>query len=141
MGANMGIGNLGLPGLVFVRQYRFLISGEHLGDDFNFSVHIDYVKKIIKIAAYEVIDDGVIPIHEWADGMEAGKYLDETLLLVTLDGCGKELYRRRFWGLDITGRENAFNYSSSDVTTHEVTLRYEGCEKEATQDRTCVVVQ
>ena len=67
--------------------------------------------------------------------MESGKYQDEELYLTTYDGSGKEIYSRVFKGLKITNRENDFNYSSSDVSCHLVSLSYETCETYETTNR------
>lgn len=97
-------------------------------------MEIDWTAKSILISAYEYILDGLITIHEWADAMEAGKYPDETLTLITLDGCGKELYRRVFKGLRIKQRKNTFNYDTSDVSTHDIILTYDELEKQPAQE-------
>jgi hypothetical protein len=128
---NMGIGEIGDPNLVFVRQFRFMIWGEHLSEAYNYSVHINWSKKQIRLATYEVFLDGSIPIHDWADAMESGKYPKESLTFITLDGCGVELYRKVFTGLEIVERENKFDYSKSEVTMHEILLTYADCKNKA----------
>ena len=126
---DMGLGELANPNLIFVRQFRFLISSEHLSDSYNFAVHINWTEKVLTLDAYEVIVGGSVPIHNWADAMERGDYPDESLGFVTLDGCGNELYRYKFSDLKITGRENYFIYEKSDVSMHKVTLSFGKSEK------------
>lgn len=126
----MGLGELGGPDMRFVRKFRFLISGDHLSNLFIFSAHISWIGKKIQLTVYEAYKDGNgIEIHNWADAMEENKYPDESMILTTLDGCGMEIYKRKFSGLKILERENNFDYSDSDISTHIVTLSYEKYEK------------
>src|ERR1700678_461789 len=97
----------------FVRQFRFLLSGEHLDDAYTKSMKVNYIKKTIKLKAYEISvpqkEGGTcVPVIRWADAIQAGQHPNETLLLVTLDGCGDEIYRRRFSGLKIVNRKHEF---------------------------------
>ncbi len=125
----MGLGNLGKTDLIFARQFRFIIGSEHLSEHYNLSVHIDWIKKNIILDVYEVVEDGKVPIHDWADAMERGDYHDESLNLVVFDGCGAELYGYKFHDLKITGRENYFSYESSNISLHKVTLSFGKSEK------------
>lgn len=129
---NMGIGELGEPGLVFIRQFRFLIDSQHLSSAFNHSVHIDWSNKMIRLTVYEVFKDGVIPVHQWADAMEKGEYPNESFNLMTLDGCGNEIYKKRFTGLTIRNRSNEFSYEKSDVSFHTMLISYDECHDEPT---------
>lgn len=120
----MGIGKLGDPQITFLRKFRFTLSGEHLDEDFNHSVTVDWLRQTIKLLAYEVYIDGKIPIWEWADAMQQRKHPDESLTLTAYNGMGTSIYRKKLEGLELIGRENKFDYSSSDAVFHEVTLQY-----------------
>ena len=134
MTKNMGLGVLGERGLSFVRKFRYTLSGNHLSEWFNKESWIDYKKKIISLVAYEAIKDRKIEIHDWADAMEKGEYPDETLVLTTYNGCGKELYKKRFSELKIEGRKSDFDYSSSDVACTILEISYKECVNEAVTD-------
>lgn len=134
MSHSMGLGKLAKPEIVFVRKFRFILGSVNFDPHCIYSLEIDWTAKSILISAYEYILDGLIPIHEWADAMEAGNYPEETLTLITVDGCGLELYRRVFKGLKIQRRKNTFNYNTSDVSTHDIILTYDEMEKQAVQE-------
>ena len=122
----MGLGELGSPTNTFVREFRFLFSFDHMGPEFNHSITFDRVKKEIKFKNYEIYrSDGRILIQDWVDSMINGAFPDETMFLSTFDGCGKELYRKRFTGLKVKACVNSFNCSSSECAMPEVCLSYE----------------
>jgi hypothetical protein len=126
---NMGLGKLGNPDLTFVRKFRWTLKGKYLNEWYNKSVNLDYSIKLLTFSTYEVYEkDGKIAIHEWADRMESGEYQDEELLFVTYDGCGNELYARKFTGLKVTNRNNHFDYADSDASMHRVVVTYDQCE-------------
>lgn len=129
MPRNMGIGKLGESHLVFVRKFRWTLKGKYLTEWYNKSVNIDYSVKFLTLSTYEIYDkNGAVAIHEWADRMESGEYQDEELLFITYDGCGNELYARKFTGLKVTNRSNHFDYTDSDVSMHRVVITFEKCE-------------
>lgn len=130
----MDLGKLANPEMVFVRNFRFIISGENLDNYFVHSVDIDLYNNQLMIRIYEVWDNGVVSAHKWADAMQKREYPDEKLTLVALDGCGTELYKRVFTGLQVNGRKNSFNYDSSDVSFTEVSLHYNECEYSQSKD-------
>lgn len=129
MTQQMGIGPLGNPEIIFVRKFRFILEGKYLQGQWNKAVDVQWTNHTIIIRAYEVIVDGIVPIHEWADAMEKGKYLDEELTLTTYSGVGEPLYCYKFTNPHIFNRENNYDYSVSDECNHEVHLSYETCEK------------
>lgn len=124
----MGMGKLARPEMVFVRKFRFILSSENLDNWFVHSLDLDLYNNQLTIRFYEIWDNGVIHAHKWADAMQKREYPDEKLTLLALDGCGTELYKRVFSGLQINGRKNSFNYDSSDVSYTEVSLHYDKCE-------------
>ena len=128
MSQQMGIGELGNPSTVFVREFRFIIKGKYLSESFNKSVSFDYTGKRIFLQIYEVCKEGEIHAHTWADGVENGQYQDEELQLITFDGSGEELYSKKFYNLKVVHRRTRFDYSSNEVGTHEVILSYEKYE-------------
>jgi hypothetical protein len=121
----MGIGKIGRPNLTFVRQFRFLLEGDHLENWFHHSLNVLWHKNTIQLWSYEVLDNGIIPIHEWVKDMQNNKYPDESLTLITLDGMGNEIYRKKFHNLKIHHQENRFNYEKNDVVTYYMEIHYE----------------
>lgn len=129
MAQNMGIGKLGNPHLIFVRKFRFTLKGKYLEESYNTDVEINYSKKTISFATYEVFVNNEIPIHVWADSIESQQHEDEELILTTFNGIGESLYAKKFTGLKITDRSNKFDYSDNDVSKYHIILTYENCEK------------
>lgn len=132
---NMGLGSLGRPDIIFLRKFRFTLEGEHLKEDYNYSVRVDWFRQIIKFSAYEVFtpEEG-IHIWNWADAMQKGEFPKETLTLKAYDGCGAVLFAKKFSGLEIISRENNFDYSSSEAVMHELTLQYQAVTNLKTGD-------
>jgi hypothetical protein len=122
---NMGLGELGSCKNIFVREFRFLFSFDHMGADFNHSITFDRVKKEIKFKNYEISRDGVVLIQNWIDAMLNNEFPDETMVLSTYDGCGNELYRKKFSGLKVQAVVSSFNCSTSECAMPEVCLSYE----------------
>jgi hypothetical protein len=139
---DMGLGELGSHKNTFVREFRFLFWFDHMGPEFNHSITFDRVNKEIKFKNYEISRDGKVLIQDWIDAMVNGAFSDETMILATYDGCGKELYRKRFTGLKVKSCISAFNCSSSECAMPEVCLSYKtyrdvpaGGEKYRTQPK------
>lgn len=122
---DMGLGELGSAKNTFVREFRFLFWFDHMGPEFNHSVTFDRVKREIKFKNYEICRDGKVLIQDWIDAMINGAFLNETMTLATYDGCGQELYRKKFTGLKIKACVSAFNCESSECAMPEVCLSYE----------------
>jgi hypothetical protein len=122
---NMGIGELGSSTITFVREFRFLFWFDHMGPEFNHSVNFDRIKKEIKFKNYEIYRDDKVLLQDWLDAMVNGAFRSETMTLATYDGCGKELYRKRFTGLKVKGCVSSFNSGSSECSLPEVCLTYE----------------
>jgi len=137
---NMGLGELGSAKNTFVREFRFLFWFDHMGSEFNHSINFDRVKKEIKFKNYEIYRDGKVLLQDWLDAMVNGAFRSETMTLATYDGCGVELYRKRFTGLKVKGCVSTFNCASSECSMPEICLSYEtyedvpvGSEKHPTQ--------
>lgn len=125
---NMGLGELGSVDITFVREFRFLFWFDHMGPEFNHSITFDRVKKEIKFKSYEIYKDGKVLIQDWLDAMVNGAFRSETMTLATFDGCGNELYRKKFTGLKVKGCTSSFNCSSSECSLPEVCLSYDTYE-------------
>lgn len=137
---NMGLGELGNNKNIFVREFRFLFWFDHMGPEFNHSIVFDRVNKEIKFKNYEIWRDGKVLIQDWIDAMANGAFPNETMTLATYDGCGKELYRKKFTGLKVKSCISSFNCSSVECAMPEVCLSYKtyrdvsvGGEKHRTQ--------
>jgi len=126
----MGMGDLGKPEMVFVRKFRWTLKGKYLSEMFNKSVGINYYHKHLTIGIIEVYEKGgsdKTHAHAWAELLESGE-CDEELVFTTFDGCGKELYAKKFSGLKIKNRYNRFDYSDNEEAVHEVSVSYDSCE-------------
>lgn len=122
---NMGIGKLGNSSLIFVRQFRFNLKGEHLDENCVKGCSFDLVTKTITIDGYEWFEkNGDVPIETWANGMQTGQWPTETLTLVTYDGCGEPIYEYVFETLTLQNRQLKFDYSTSDESTQKIVLSF-----------------
>lgn len=136
---------LGNNTMLFVRQFRYTICSEHLGDWNSCKVDVDWFNKSLIITAYELwvapdatrannpptlnpYEVNCVPAVRWATDMQDKKYPDESLYLATYDGCGNMLYGSRFTGLNITGRNSTYDYESTDAARHKITISYKNAE-------------
>lgn len=123
----MGIGLLGDPSLVFVRKFRYTLKSEHLPCDFVVSTKIDYKERTLSFVYYDVKKEGEADgIHalKWAQRMEYKVYPNETLELCTYDGCGTELYKVKFFGLELLEHKSDFDYNTSDVSAQQIKVSF-----------------
>jgi len=130
---NMGIGDLGKPETIFSRKFRWTLAGEHLPDTFIKCVSFDYVNRTIKFAYYDVTT-GKDSMHAlvWADMLAKRQLFNETLTFTALDGCGKSLYTLTFKNLSLVSHGADFDYSSNDVATTVITVKYSHMSKDIT---------
>lgn len=132
----MGIGKLGGSNMIFVRKFRFSLTGSHLEDWSIKAVSVDLTGKMLRIKGYEVIDTGDnnkyrtpntgndAPIEVWAQGLSEGRWPQEVLMLTTFDGCGKALYEYTFEGLSMLDRRLDFNMASSDESCQRLVVGF-----------------
>ena len=128
----MGLGKIGSVGIVFNRQYRFLISGEHLPKDYNKKVEVfispNWGERRLILTSYDlsVEENGTMknPAWDWAQDMLDKKYPDETLTLITLDGVGKQTSITKFENLRMLSVESVCDYDSSDAVHQKMTLSF-----------------
>ena len=125
----MGIGKLGDPSVIFVRQFRWTLESDSLEPDWNKSIDIDYQNKLIKFEAYEVFVDGTVPILAWCDHMMEKHRNVECLFLSTFDGCGELLYQCNFFNVKIVSQNSSFNYESSKESVQQITVSYESMKR------------
>lgn len=85
------------------------------------SLKSDYVNKRILI---EVFDDAKGQIYNWIEALikEAPDSVD--LTLTHLDGCGDTIALITFDGLKIADHVTHYDYGSSEVLTHKLTIAY-----------------
>jgi tRNA G10 N-methylase Trm11 len=116
------------PAAVFPRAYRFLFIPFKNAEIKSFvqNLSIDFIKKEIKISVMELAPD--LDAQKWVFQIINENYTDE-YKLIALDGCGHELYSSKFKDAKAIGHEVRYDYSSSDVVSHNVTLKYETMEK------------
>lgn len=124
--APMGIGELGSPLVVLVRQFRWTLRGLLLNEFFVRKVHFDFKNKKMNIEAMEAVCNGQdINIHQWLEADLSREILDFT----TYDGCGVPLYTHTFSGLEVIEDSADFDYASSEVSIRKVSLLYKKVER------------
>lgn len=131
---NMGIGPIGDSNIVFVRQFRWTLEAESLDGTeslpsyFQKSVKVDLYKNTLHIKAYEVaVKDNILV---WADAVQKDPEKNRWMVLTTYDGCGYPIYRYQFNKLYIVERDVDFNYDSSEVATHCISVAFENFTRE-----------
>lgn len=123
---NMGIGELGNPNTEISRSFRWLFEADNLVSHFFKSVNFDYKKKLIKFEYYDVVTknhnmDALV----WASKIQGGLLPDEKMTFTALDGCGNEIYKTGFSGLELLEHTSAFfDYAKSDAATQTIVLSY-----------------
>jgi hypothetical protein len=117
-----------MENIVFTRQFRFLLEFDHMGPHFIHSVEWHPFSSIIRFKSYEVVMDGKVPIHEWAQDIYEGKLPDETGHLTALDGEGHAIYRRKFSGFKIISGGNSFDVGVNEPVLFNVSIKYQKCE-------------
>ena len=123
----MGIGRKGMgdPNAIFVRKFRWTLEATHLSPYWLRSAQIDFSNKKILIVYAEVwTPPGTIPAIEWVESMKKKTWPDEALRFVTYDGCGNELYRYDFTGIEIIEDKSNFDYADEDIGTREVAISF-----------------
>ena len=134
----MGIGTEGIgdTNTIFVRKFRWIISGDHLEEWWIKSVDIDWEKKKIQLQIREAwLPPGKIATLEWIEGMRQKKWPKESMSLTTFDGCGNELYEYTFDGLKLIEDKSDFDYDSSDVSERHITISYSKSQWVVAQER------
>lgn len=119
---SMGIGPLGSKDVIFVRQFRWTIGSDALPEYFTKTVKFDFAKKLIHLGYFEIYhpDYNGEPLQNWLDG----PFKKDTLVFRTYDGSGNLLYEQTFSDLGIVEDSSSFDYSSSEVSTRQLTISY-----------------
>lgn len=118
---NMGLGKLGDPTIVFVRQFRWTLSSKILDEHFIKNVKFDFKNQKVYFEAYEIVHKNAINIHDWLES-DLSK---ETLFFTTYDGCGMPIYTYELSSLIIESDTAVYDYSKSDEVTRMIIVSYE----------------
>lgn len=118
---NMGLGKLGDPTIVFVRQFRWTLGSKILDEHFIKNAKFDFKNQKVYFEAYEIVHKNAINIHDWLES-DLSK---ETLFFTTYDGCGVPIYTYELSNLSIESDTAVYDYSKSDEVTRMVTVSYE----------------
>jgi hypothetical protein len=118
----MGIGEIGKPSTVFVRKFRWTLSGKKLSESFVQKVAFDFVARTV---AFEVIEawtpEKGIEIQSWLES----NLSNEVLTFTTYDGCGKSIYQYEINKITLLANKSDFDYESSEVSTRKIVIFYE----------------
>lgn len=109
---------------VFIRKFRFLVKSKispNLERWFS-KFHHNYMENRLYVSILDAVEDGEAATYDWLNAM---KSQNDDLTLVLLDGCGNVLRSTKFNNCYIASHNEEFDYSSSDVATHELILSYE----------------
>ena len=127
--ANMSAGKIGSPDIIFGRKFRWLLEGNDLRSDFTKSVNFDFINKTINIEYYDVMTkEEAFHVIAFVENL-TNKSLNFTLL----DGFGYALCYYAFHELSLMTHTSNFDYESSDVSTQNITIKYEKVDKKINQ--------
>lgn len=117
----MGIGPIGRE-QVFPRTFRFLLTPKKNPEIqyFTSKAAVSYSSKTLDTSVYERQH---LQAHDWIMEMLTDGYEDD-YVLTAVDGCGHKLYVLEFRGVKLTGHKVGYDYASSDVVTHQLSLTY-----------------
>ncbi len=126
----MGIGAIGSHNTTISMNFRWLMSGYELPQDFMRKVKFDYFNKTIEFEYADSSNEknwmnGLIWATKLAKGTLRETYLDFT----ALDGCGFPLYKMNFDGIKLISHESGeFNYDSTEISTQKIKVSYQEME-------------
>ena len=119
--------------LIFCREFRFTLSGNHLKEHFVKNVKMDLFNKHLDIDIYQVFDGPDVPAIAWLDKMKETDW-GEKLVLTTYDGCGSELYQYTFKGITLKSHTVNYDYSSSKEAVDSLVIGFKEYERECLVD-------
>ena len=122
---NMSAGKLKDWNLIFVRKFRWTLSGSKLDRFCVKNVKFDYFRKIIDFDAYEICENGEIAIHNFLES----DLQNEKLVFSAFSGCGDHLYSYEFSGIFLLEDTSDFDYELSDVSCRKVKFGYNSKKK------------
>lgn len=124
----MGIGKIGRPNTVFVRNFRWTLQGTNISEHYMKCVKFDYCKHEIEFECYEIVagDSEDIEIQQWLENTD---FSTEIMTFTTYDGCGISLYEYKFNDLKLLSDTSDFDYANSDASTRKVKIHYESYER------------
>lgn len=119
--ASMGLGPIGQE-IVFPRTFRFLLTPKKNPEIqyFTCKAEISYSAKTLNVSVYERQH---LQAHDWIMAMITEDSEDD-FVLQAMDGCGYKLYVLELRGVKLTGHKVGYDYSSSDVVTHQLNMSY-----------------
>lgn len=125
--ADMGLGQLGSPSVVFVRKFRWTLRSTVLREHYVKNVQFDFVKQVIRLNVMEVVcaEDDDINVQKWLEG----DLSRDVLVFTTYDGCGTPLYQYAIDGLTLLEDRAGFDYAVSDESERSVGLGYTGLKR------------
>jgi hypothetical protein len=123
IGKPMGIGIIGGPDVVFVRQFRWTFATGKNIEYFVKNVSFDHLNRVINVSIMEVALSGSeeLDLHAWLES----DLEKEKIVFTTYDGCGQSIYEYEFKNLTLLSDCSAFDYASSEVSIRNISLKYE----------------
>ena len=117
------------PQVVIPRTFRWAISSEN-----HTEIHwwIRAVKNNCcgKTLHIKVFDDAKGAVFNWIQDLINKEKTTSNLKLEHFDGAGNQITIINFIGVKITDHSTNYNYDSSEVLTHELTLTYSKIERQ-----------
>jgi hypothetical protein len=115
-----------MENLIYSKQFRFTIAGQHLNKDFTKSVFLDIHNRKITLDILQIIrPEIVLPAIYWIDkGINGKNEFDEKLDLIVYDAVGNEIFRYELLGLTLIGHTVSFDVGSAQESYDKVTVKF-----------------
>ncbi len=123
----MGMGKLGSPDVILVREFRWILEAPGLDKSFIQRVEFDFVHHTVKLSALEAVMRGEkeIQLQTWLEKPTG------PMVFTTCDGCGERIYRYELDNLEKMADTIVFDYTSSLPASRKVTIFYGSIKKES----------
>lgn len=111
------------PNIIIPRTFRWTLTNENHADIHWWMKNIktNFVDKEIII---EMFDDAKGVVFNWLQALVNKDKDANAITLAHLDGCGDEISSINFLGLKIKNHITEYDYGSSEILTHKVTISY-----------------
>lgn len=116
------------PNIIIPRTFRWTFTNENHSDIHWWMKNIktNYANKEIVI---EIFDDAKGIVFNWLQALVNKDKNANSLTLAHLDSCGDVISSINFIGLKVENHLTNYDYSSSEVLTHKVTISYNKIER------------
>jgi hypothetical protein len=126
---NMGVGKLGDPDSLFIRECRWTLESNTLDQHYAKKVDFDFCNGKVYVEVMELVfpGDDSMQVHDWIDSLKDNQ---QSVVFTTYDGCGNPIYRYTLSKLAVYEDRASFDYASSEVASRKLLLHYGTLKRE-----------